>query len=228
MKKKLSNNRKRIAHNMEDDMREEELMVEGRVFLMKGRKDCGEIPEGSANMLPVSLSRNHLHHLDGLHSNILTRVSSAFPTQMKVFGCKYLSLILTIVAANVRGENSSLIILVCVPLLNAFPPENSHLIKGLRPLHVHYVTPPPHTKGDALRGLLHSDPPHWQKRHILANEQQGKYVRLKGDGDGHEWRHSALQWCWCGERSQWPSHTKLQSLQQFMLNLLKSFVKVSS
>lgn len=32
----------------------------GRVFLMKRRKDCGEIPEGSANMPPASL---HLHQL---------------------------------------------------------------------------------------------------------------------------------------------------------------------
>lgn len=45
---------------MEEDMQEEGLMVVGRVFLMKGRKDCGEIPEGSANMLPASLRLNQL------------------------------------------------------------------------------------------------------------------------------------------------------------------------
>lgn len=45
---------------MEEDMREVGLMVVGRVFLLKGRKDCGEISEGSANMLPASLHLNQL------------------------------------------------------------------------------------------------------------------------------------------------------------------------
>lgn len=47
-------------HNMEEDIREEGMMVVGRVFLMKGRKDCGENPGGSANMLPASLLLSQL------------------------------------------------------------------------------------------------------------------------------------------------------------------------
>lgn len=45
---------------MEEDRREEGLIVVGREILMKGRKDCGEIPGSITNMLPASLRLNQL------------------------------------------------------------------------------------------------------------------------------------------------------------------------